>query len=47
MYSFDDRPDKEGNRTNLTLRPEGTAGAVRAYLNMACFNKLNLSSSTT
>ncbi len=27
MYSFDDRPDKEGNRTNLTLRPEGTAGA--------------------
>src|SRR5260370_36693940 len=32
MYSFDDRPDKEGNRTNLTLRPEGTAGGVRAYL---------------
>src|SRR6266851_7882948 len=32
MYSFDDRADKEGNRTNLTLRPEGTAGVVRAYL---------------
>src|SRR5439155_22471778 len=31
MYSFDDRADKEGNRTNITLRPEGTAGAVRAY----------------
>jgi histidyl-tRNA synthetase len=32
MYSFDDRPDKEGNSINLTLRPEGTAGTVRAYL---------------
>lgn len=32
MYSFDDRPDKEGHRTNITLRPEGTAGTVRAYL---------------
>ena len=32
MYTFDDRPDKEGNRTSLTLRPEGTAGVVRAYL---------------
>ena len=32
MYSFDDRADKEGNRSNLTLRPEGTAGVVRAYL---------------
>jgi histidyl-tRNA synthetase len=32
MYSFDDRPDKEGNRADLTLRPEGTAGVVRAYL---------------
>src|SRR5216110_2178621 len=31
MYSFDDRADKEGNRPNLTLRPEGTAGVVRAY----------------
>src|SRR2546430_13949903 len=37
MYSFDDRPDKEGNRTNLTLRPEGTAGAVRAYLEHGLF----------
>ena len=32
MYSFDDRADKEGNRANLTMRPEGTAGVVRAYL---------------
>ncbi len=32
MYSFDDRADKEGNRTNVALRPEGTAGVVRAYL---------------
>ncbi|GAC1380197.1 MAG: histidine--tRNA ligase [Ktedonobacteraceae bacterium] len=32
MYSFDDRADKEGNRTNIALRPEGTAGVVRAYL---------------
>ncbi len=32
MYSFDDRADKEGKRANLTLRPEGTAGVVRAYL---------------
>src|SRR5260370_41227894 len=32
MYSFDDRADKEGNRSTLTLRPEGTAGVVRAYL---------------
>ena len=32
MYSFDDWADKEGNRVNLTLRPEGTAGVVRAYL---------------
>ena len=32
MYSFDDRADKEGKRTNITLRPEGTAGVVRAYL---------------
>src|SRR5258708_30399095 len=32
MYSFDDRPDKEGNRDNLTLRPERTAGVGRAYL---------------
>ncbi len=32
MYSFDDRADKEGNSTNISLRPEGTAGVVRAYL---------------
>lgn len=32
MYSFDDRADKEGHRQNLSLRPEGTAGVVRAYL---------------
>src|SRR5579859_3582634 len=32
MYSFDDRPDKDGNSTNITLRSEGTAGVVRAYL---------------
>ncbi len=37
MYSFDDRADKEGNRTNLTLRPEGTAGVVRAYLEHGLF----------
>src|SRR6266566_2656087 len=37
MYSFDDRPDKEGNRPNLTLRPEGTAGVVRAYLEHGMF----------
>jgi histidyl-tRNA synthetase len=37
MYSFDDRPDKEGKRTNLTLRPEGTAGVVRAYLEHGMF----------
>ena len=37
MYSFDDRADKEGNRTGLTLRPEGTAGVVRAYLEHGMF----------
>ena len=37
MYSFDDRPDKEGHRTSLTLRPEGTAGVVRAYLEHGMF----------
>src|SRR5207247_9166861 len=37
MYSFDDRPDKEGQRTNITLRPEGTAGTVRAYLEHGLF----------
>ncbi len=37
MYSFDDRADKEGHRTNLTIRPEGTAGVVRAYLEHGLF----------
>ena len=37
MYSFDDRPDKEGRRQSLTLRPEGTAGVVRAYLEHGMF----------
>lgn len=37
MYSFDDRADKEGNRLNLTVRPEGTAGVVRAYLEHGMF----------
>ncbi|HLI08353.1 MAG TPA: histidine--tRNA ligase [Ktedonobacteraceae bacterium] len=37
MYTFEDRADKEGNRTSLTLRPEGTAGVVRAYLEHGLF----------
>lgn len=37
MYTFDDRPDKEGRSTNLSLRPEGTAGVVRAYLEHGMF----------
>jgi len=37
MYSFDDRADKEGHRLNLSLRPEGTAGVVRAYLEHGMF----------
>jgi histidyl-tRNA synthetase len=37
MYSFDDRAGKEGRRTNITLRPEGTAGSVRAYLEHGMF----------
>ncbi len=37
MYSFDDRPDKEGRTLSLTLRPEGTAGVVRAYLEHGMF----------
>src|SRR5712692_3271912 len=37
MYSFDDHADKEGNRVNLTMRPEGTAGVVRAYLEHGLF----------
>ena len=41
MYSFDDRPDREGNSKNLSLRPEGTAGVVRSYLEHGMF-KLQL-----
>ena len=37
MYSFDDRADKEGHSNNITLRPEGTAGVVRAYLENGLF----------
>src|SRR5437588_12896676 len=34
-YSFDDRAGREGNRTNITVRPEGTAGSERASLRYA------------
>lgn len=37
MYSFADRADKEGHSDNITLRPEGTAGVVRAYLEHGLF----------
>lgn len=37
MYSFDDRADKDGNALHLTVRPEGTAGIVRAYLEHGMF----------
>lgn len=37
MYSFADRADKEGHRQHLTVRPEGTAGVVRAYLEHGMF----------
>lgn len=30
MYSFEDRSDKHGNFEHLTMRPENTAGVVRA-----------------
>ena len=30
MYSFDDRPDKNGDHDQLSLRPENTASVVRA-----------------
>ncbi|WP_280177186.1 histidine--tRNA ligase [Lampropedia puyangensis] len=30
MYSFEDRADKQGDADHLSLRPEGTAGVVRA-----------------
>lgn len=32
MYSFEDRSDKHGQAEHLTMRPEGTAAAVRAVL---------------
>src|SRR5689334_1441443 len=37
MYSFDDKADKEGRRLNIAIRPEGTAGVVRAYLEHGMF----------
>lgn len=40
MYSFADRPDKEGHSTNITLRAEGTAGVVRAYLEHGMFQQV-------
>ena len=32
MFAFEDRPDKHGRRDQLCLRPEGTAGVVRAVV---------------
>ena len=32
MYSFDDRPDKNGDYDQLSLRPENTASVVRAAI---------------
>ena len=32
MYSFDDRPDKNGDFDQLSLRPENTASVVRAAI---------------
>jgi len=32
MYSFDDRPDKNGDYDQLSLRPENTASVVRASI---------------
>lgn len=37
MYNLEDRANSEGKRTSLTLRPEGTAGVVRAYLEHGMF----------
>ncbi|GAC1393409.1 MAG: histidine--tRNA ligase [Ktedonobacteraceae bacterium] len=39
MYNFDDKPDKEGNSLNIAVRPEGTAGVVRAYLEHGMFKQ--------
>ncbi len=32
MYSFEDRSDKNGEHSNLTMRPENTASVVRAVI---------------
>jgi len=32
MYTFENRPDKDGKSDSLTLRPEATAGIVRAVI---------------
>lgn len=32
MYTFLDRADQEGKQDSITLRPEGTAGVVRAFI---------------
>ncbi|MDR0478684.1 MAG: ATP phosphoribosyltransferase regulatory subunit, partial [Burkholderiaceae bacterium] len=32
MYSFEDRSDQRGQADHLSLRPEGTAGVVRAVV---------------
>ena len=32
MYAFEDRADKHGQAEHLALRPEGTAGVVRAMI---------------
>ena len=45
MYSFDDRADKEGNRQNISLRPEGTLEQSGPILNMACLSYHSRSSS--
>nr|BBH89283.1 histidine--tRNA ligase [Thermosporothrix sp. COM3] len=37
MYTFDDRPDKEGRRQSITLRPEATASVMRAYIEHGMF----------
>jgi histidyl-tRNA synthetase len=37
MFSFLDSADKHGNRDSLTLRPEGTAGCVRAGIEHGLF----------
>ncbi len=39
MYNFNDRANKEGHSLSLSLRPEGTAGVVRAYLEHGMFKQ--------